>query len=160
MARPSLLARTLGPQWVYVPKTRGFFNTEAGVYVSRRQYDRMYGALKKQGYLSYEERVKAQREHTREHVLFPTLAAAFTFIKRVARRKDGAQEGWHTWLSAGGMIVRGYESQLPGATDTAWKTLLGFARAKVMARQHLQAETEAKRIFTAIARYSVRTKWF
>ena len=43
-------------------KTRGFVNANTGQRISRRQYDKRFGALKRGGYVSYESKAKAARK--------------------------------------------------------------------------------------------------
>ncbi len=45
-------------------KTRGFVNVSTGARISRRQFDKNYGKLKKQGFVSYERKAAASKKYT------------------------------------------------------------------------------------------------
>lgn len=69
-----------------------YINTDTGETISRRQYDRTYGVLKKQGFTSYEQREKSEVKQVQNFKLSKTgwhshvLGGNFfqdTLIKRI-----------------------------------------------------------------------------
>lgn len=49
-----------------------YINSETGETISRRQYDRTYGVLQKQGFTSYEQREKSEIRETKQFKLSKT----------------------------------------------------------------------------------------
>jgi len=70
-------AQQLGAGWHYDAKQRGIYNAKKGLIISRRQFDKYYGLLKKQGFKSFEE-------------------------KRDTRKKQGVTKRWRQSKAHGG----------------------------------------------------------
>jgi len=50
-----------GSGWRHDPKTRGYTNARTGEVLSRRQYDKRFGTLAREGFSTYEAEARARR---------------------------------------------------------------------------------------------------